>query len=168
MPHRLRCGVLGVGRIGRIHATNLAGRVAGARLTDGRAFRARRGVVVATGGYEWNAELMKDFEAIPRLRPQSPCTLTGDGLIFSAEIGAAIRRTQNNLNLMLGFTLPPASPGGEPVHCMAGITELCSPHTMVVNAAGKRFGDAAAPPLRARSGVPLSPLRKPPAHAGTP
>jgi myo-inositol 2-dehydrogenase/D-chiro-inositol 1-dehydrogenase len=33
VPHRLlRCGVLGVGRIGRIHATNLAGRVAGASL----------------------------------------------------------------------------------------------------------------------------------------
>ncbi len=116
-------------------------RISGVRLMDGREIIARKGVVVATGGYEWNADLMQDFESIPRLQPQSPPSLTGDGFVFATEIGAAVRRIQNNLNLMLAFTLDPDTPGGAPIQCMAGIVELCSPHTMVVNAAGDRFGD---------------------------
>ena len=60
---------------------------------------------------------------------------------MGAEIGAAIRRIQNNLNLMLGFYLVPDEPSREPIQCMAGISEMCSPHTIVVNQAGKRFAD---------------------------
>jgi 3-oxosteroid 1-dehydrogenase len=84
---------------------------------------------------------MADFDPIPRLQPLSPPSSTGDGLIMGAEIGAAIRRIQNNLNLMLGFYLVPDEPSREPIQCMAGISEMCSPHTIVVNEAGKRFAD---------------------------
>ena len=97
--------------------------------------------MLATGGYECNAELMRDFDPIPRLQPLSPPSSTGDGLIMGAEIGAAIRRIQNNLNLMLGFHLVPDEPSREPIQCMAGISEMCSPHTIVVNQAGNRFAD---------------------------
>ena len=117
------------------------GQVRGVTLSDGEAIAARRGVVIATGGYEWNAELMRDFDPIPRLAPLSPETMTGDGLIMGAEIGAAIRRIQNNLNLMLGFWLQPDAPHTEPIKCMAGISEMCSPHTIVVNRGGERFAD---------------------------
>jgi 3-oxosteroid 1-dehydrogenase len=117
------------------------GRVTGVRIADGTALSARKGVVLATGGYEWNAELMRDFDPIPGLLPLSPPSSTGDGLIMGAEIGAAIRRIQNNLNLMLGFYLVPDEPSREPVPCMAGISEMCSPHTIVVNKAGQRFAD---------------------------
>jgi succinate dehydrogenase/fumarate reductase flavoprotein subunit len=103
--------------------------------------RAKKGVVLATGGYEWNADLIQDFDPIPRLQPLSPPSSTGDGLIMGAEIGAAIRRIQNNLNLMLGFYLVPDEPSREPIQCMAGISEMCSPHTIVVNKAGQRFAD---------------------------
>ena len=77
----------------------------------------------------------------PGWQPLSPPSSTGDGLIMGAEIGAAIRRIQNNLNLMLGFHLVPDEPGREPIQCMAGISEMCSPHTIVVNKAGRRFAD---------------------------
>jgi 3-oxosteroid 1-dehydrogenase len=117
------------------------GRVSGVRLADGAMLVARKGVVLATGGYEWNAELMRDFDPIPRLQPLSPPSSTGDGLIMGAEIGAAIRRIQNNLNLMLGFYLVPDEPNRKPIQCMAGISEMCSPHTIVVNQAGQRFAD---------------------------
>ena len=60
---------------------------------------------------------------------------------MGAEIGAAIRRIQNNLSVMLGFHLVPDEPDREPIQCMAGISEMCSPHTIVVNKAGKRFAD---------------------------
>ncbi len=131
-----------------------AGRVVGVVLSQGRRIAARKGVVLATGGYEWNADLMRDFDPLPGLEPLSPPSLTGDGFILAAEVGAAIRRIQNNLNLMLGFTLVPDAPTAEPIHCMAGISEMCSPHTMVVNKAGKRFADksyfqSVVPALRA-------------------
>jgi len=117
------------------------GRVSGVRMSDGASLSARRGVVLATGGYEWNADLMGDFDPIPGLQPLSPSSSTGDGLIMGAEIGAAIRRIQNNLSLMLGFHLQPDEPSREPIKCMAGISEMCSPHTIVVNKAGARFAD---------------------------
>jgi len=117
-------------------------RVAGVTLPGGAPpIAAHAGVIVATGGYEWNAELMRDFDPLPGLEPLSPPGLTGDGLIMAAEIGAAIRRIQNNLNLMLGFWLRPDQPDAEPVKCMAGINEMCSPHTIVVNRMGERFAD---------------------------
>ena len=117
------------------------GRVTGVRSPTAHRCRREKGVVLATGGYEWNAELMRDFDPIPRLQPLSPPSSTGDGLIMGAEIGAAIRRIQNNLSVMLGFHLVPDEPGREPIQCMAGISEMCSPHTVVVNKAGKRFAD---------------------------
>jgi 3-oxosteroid 1-dehydrogenase len=116
-------------------------RVTGVRMSDGTLLRSKKGVVLATGGYEWNADLIQDFDPIPRLQPLSPPSSTGDGLIMGAEIGAAIRRIQNNLNLMLGFYLVPDEPSREPIQCMAGISEMCSPHTIVVNKAGQRFAD---------------------------
>jgi 3-oxosteroid 1-dehydrogenase len=124
------------------HNLTVAGdRVTGVRMSDGTVLAARKGVVLATGGYEWNAELMADFDPIPGLQPLSPRSSTGDGLIMGAEIGAAIRRIQNNLSLMLGFYLVPDEPSHEPIQCMAGISEMCSPHTLVVNKAGQRFAD---------------------------
>jgi 3-oxosteroid 1-dehydrogenase len=116
------------------------GRVCGVETADGE-MRAAKGAIIATGGYEWNADLMRDFDPLPGLQPLSPASLTGDGLILAGEIGAAIRRIQNNLNLMLGFTLVPDEPGRAPIACMAGISEMCSPHTIVVNRAGGRFAD---------------------------
>jgi 3-oxosteroid 1-dehydrogenase len=117
------------------------GQVTGVRMADDALLSARKGVVLATGGYEWNKDLMRDFDLIPGLRPLSPPSSTGDGLIMGAEIGAAIRRVQNNLSVMLGYYLVPDEPGREPIQCTAGISEMCSPHTVVVNKAGKRFAD---------------------------
>jgi 3-oxosteroid 1-dehydrogenase len=116
-------------------------RVTGVRMADGTLLSAAKGVVLATGGYEWNEDLMRDFDRIPGLQPLSPRSSTGDGLIMGAEIGAAVRRIQNNLSVMLGYHLALDEPGGEPIQCMASIAEMCSPHTIVVNKAGERFAD---------------------------
>src|SRR5207237_1242083 len=61
-----------------------SGRVAGVESADGRKILATKGVVIATGGYEWNADLMRDFDPLPGLEPLSPPSLTGDGLIMAA------------------------------------------------------------------------------------
>jgi 3-oxosteroid 1-dehydrogenase len=117
------------------------GRVTGVRMSDGTVLSARQGVVLATGGYENDLALHRDLGGHDRVHTLGTPANTGDGLIMGAEIGAAIRRIQNNLNLMLGFYLVPDEPGRAPIQCMAGISEMCSPHTIVVNQAGKRFAD---------------------------
>jgi 3-oxosteroid 1-dehydrogenase len=119
----------------------LDGRVTGVTLAEGETIVARKGVVLATGGYECNPHLMRDFDALPGYEPQSPPGSTGDGLILAAEVGGAIRRIQNNLSLMLAFTIRPDDPEADPIHCFAAINEMCSPHTMVVNRFGRRFAD---------------------------
>ena len=48
------------------------GSVRGVTMTDGKEIAARSGVVIATGGYEWNADLMRDFDPIPGFEPLSP------------------------------------------------------------------------------------------------
>jgi 3-oxosteroid 1-dehydrogenase len=121
------------------------GRVAGVVMASGEALAARRGVVIATGGYHANPELAREYEGLPGMlqEPSSlaPPSITGDGLVLAGEIGAVIRKVENNLKLQLAYTIPPEEPGALPTCVHAGIVELCSPHTLVVNRAGQRFAD---------------------------
>jgi 3-oxosteroid 1-dehydrogenase len=116
-------------------------RVTGVRMTGGETIAAARGVVLATGGYDWNVELARGLEGLPDLVPMGPESLTGDGLTLGAEVGAIVHRIQNSLFIMLGYTVPSAEPGKPPVSCRAGIVELFCPHTLIVNRAGRRFAD---------------------------
>jgi 3-oxosteroid 1-dehydrogenase len=70
-----------------------------------------------------------------------PVSLTGDGIVLAAEIGGAIHRIHNCLSVMLGYSVPSPEKGKPPVSCRAGIVELLSPHTMLVNRRGQRFTD---------------------------
>ncbi|MEX0407273.1 FAD-binding protein [Aquibium sp. LZ166] len=120
---------------------NDGNRVAGVELADGRRIKASRGVVLAAGGYESNLELVQTFEGMPGWTSQCPESNCGDGLVLAGEIGGAIHLIRNNLQLFLGFEVPVEdAPGGKEFH-LAGIVELCSPHTMVVNRFGMRFAD---------------------------
>ena len=120
------------------------GRVTGLRgLKEGRPVevQARRGVVLATGGYESNPVLVDRFEGVPGWRSMFPATVTGDGMIMAMEIGAAIHRVPENFFFFLGYDIP-AERRGEPARFrMTGFTELSYPHGMVVNRAGRRFFD---------------------------
>jgi 3-oxosteroid 1-dehydrogenase len=116
-------------------------RVTGIDMADDSRINATRAVVLATGGYDWNIELAKKLEGFPDVVPIGPRSLTGDGLVLGAELGAPIHRIQNSLYVMLGFTIPSEDPSKPPVSCRAGIVELFSPHTMIVNRFGKRFAD---------------------------
>ena len=126
----------------KVHSLVFDGeRVTGVRMEGGDTIIAAKGVMLATGGYDWNVELARGLEGLPDLVPMGPESLTGDGLILGAEVGAIIHRIQNSLFLMLGYTVPSAEPGKPPVSCRASIVELFSPHTLVVNRAGRRFAD---------------------------
>ena len=116
-------------------------RVTGVEMAGGGSIEARKAVVLATGGYDWNVGMAKQFEGFPEVVSIGPRSLTGDGIVLAAEIGAPIHRIQNSLYVMLGFTIPSEDPAKPPVSCRAGIVELFSPHTMIVNRFGKRFAD---------------------------
>ena len=128
-----------------------AGRVTGVVTAGGEVLRARRGVVLACGGYESNPELVDRFEALPGWQSMFPPSLRGDGLVMAQEIGAAVHVIGNNLSIFLGFRNPEEAPD---LCRLSGTQELVAPHTMVVNRQGRRFADesffqAVAPHLRA-------------------
>ncbi|WP_284139140.1 FAD-dependent oxidoreductase [Virgibacillus sp. LDC-1] len=53
-------------------------------------FAARKGVVIASGGFEWNKQLVRTFLKGEVTHPMSPPGNEGDGLIMAMEAGAAL------------------------------------------------------------------------------
>jgi 3-oxosteroid 1-dehydrogenase len=117
------------------------GRVTGVVTVDGTKVSARKGVVLATGGYEANADLVQTFEGLPDWLSMFPSSLTGDGLKMASEVGAACKIIHNNIALFLGYNVPPANTRDEPAFRLCSIGEMLCPHTMVVNRDGRRFED---------------------------
>ena len=94
---------------------------------------ARKGVVLASGGFEWNAELMAEHFPGPVEWTGSPATNTGDGHRMAAAIGA--RLDHMDQALVIG-TMPYRYEGrvqGTP----SG--DFMLPHSMIVNRHARRF-----------------------------
>src|SRR5579859_7921180 len=66
------------------------GAVTGVRFESGEEVRARRGVILATGGFEWDPELTRSFLRGPIDHPPSLPTGTGDGLRMAMKAGAML------------------------------------------------------------------------------
>ena len=69
------------------HLVTEAGRVTGVRFETSNGtveVAARGGVVLATGGFEWNPDLVRAFTRGPLARSVSVPTNTGDGLVMTA------------------------------------------------------------------------------------
>jgi 3-oxosteroid 1-dehydrogenase len=120
-------------------------RVTGVVMRSGQFIEARKGVILATGGYGGNPQMSQEFEQLPGYaRDDSglmPASLTGDGLVLGAEIGGVLHKVENSLRVMLSYTIPSDVPGEPSTSVHAGIVELCSPHTLLVNKYGRRFAD---------------------------
>src|SRR5215831_13540455 len=122
-----------------------SGRVTGVVMGSGELIAARKGILLATGGYGAAPQMSWELEQLPGFAHEGsgliPQSLTGDGLVLGAEIGGILHKVENSLRVMLSYTIP-AETHGAPATCVhAGIVELCSPHTMVVNKYGRRFAD---------------------------
>jgi 3-oxosteroid 1-dehydrogenase len=121
------------------------GRVVGVVMASGELIEARRGVILATGGYGADPQMSREFEQLPGFAHEDsgliPPSLTGDGLVLGAEIGGIVHKVENSLRVMLSYTIPAETPGGTATSVHAGIVELCSPHTLLVNRHGRRFAD---------------------------
>ena len=114
------------------------GRVCGVYTgDDAPALRARSGVVLATGGYEGNADLVRRFEGLPDwLNAFSP-TNEGDGMIIATELGAAVYRLPVNHGLLVGCAIPQR--GDE--FFSIGLHGMPYPGAIAVNRRGRRFCD---------------------------
>jgi len=117
------------------------GRVTGVVVTrEGRPglVRARRGVLIATGGFERNEEMRRRYQRPPIGTEWTTGSAgnTGDGILAGEAAGAA-------LGLMDDAWWGPSIPlSGGPYFCLA---ERSLPGCILVNAAGQRFVNESAP-----------------------
>jgi 3-oxosteroid 1-dehydrogenase len=118
------------------------GRVVGVNLGDFGMVRARRGVVLATGGFEWDADLVRAFLRGPMTSPASVPSCEGDGLRMAMEVGTALSNMPN------AWWAPVIEiPGDEAwgrQHATLLNRERTLPRSIMVNRRGLRFTNEAS------------------------
>lgn len=121
------------------------GRVAGVEIRSaagvGRV-RARSGVVLATGGFEWDRDAVRRFLRGPMSAPTSVPWNTGDGLRMAMRVGAALG------NMSEAWWVPalrvPGDTAFDAPRSLLVLRERTLPRSILVNSAGVRFTDEAA------------------------
>jgi 3-oxosteroid 1-dehydrogenase len=98
-----------------------------------RTVLAPAGVVLATGGFEWNSELLKKHFPGPVDYLSSPSTNEGDGLLMAQAVGAATAH-MDQANIMAQPPIPyDGRTNGLPIRFHA------EPDAIVVDRTGRRF-----------------------------
>ena len=105
--------------------------------------RARRGVVIATGGFEWNEQLVQTFLRGPLTGPVSVPENEGDGLLMAIAAGAQLGNMQHAFWQQSVLEYKPQHRNAKPNY-MLGSDERARPGAILVNRAGKRFVNEAA------------------------
>jgi 3-oxosteroid 1-dehydrogenase len=102
--------------------------------------RAKKGVVLAAGGYDWNPETARWFELLPEWNSMVQPSVAGDAMTMGCEVGAAIAAVPAfNLGLFFGYRVPGEEHDGKPL--WRGSWEGGFPHAIWVNRKGERFAD---------------------------
>lgn len=105
--------------------------------TETRDFHARHGVVIATGGFEWNDEMLAQFVSAPFQARCSPPQNTGDGIKAAAALGAQIRNMHEAW--WAPYTqLPDDTTDGAPTAALLRF-ERQRPGSILVDRHGQRF-----------------------------
>ncbi|SEH71453.1 Succinate dehydrogenase/fumarate reductase, flavoprotein subunit [Mycolicibacterium rutilum] len=121
-----------------LHADALG--ITGVRITQGdRSFnvRARRGVVLGTGGFEWDRKLVEAYLRGPMRGPVSPPNNTGDGLRMAMAHGADLANMGEAWWVPI-VQLPGDTFEGQPRSRSVRL-ERTRPRSIIVNRAGRRF-----------------------------
>jgi 3-oxosteroid 1-dehydrogenase len=119
-----------------------SGRVVGVRASGpagDEVFEARRGVILATGGYDGSEWLKRRWDPHPMTVRLGAPTVDGTGLLMALEQGAAMAMFDGQL-LVPAYNIPGEAAADQPLYRLF-IRELCFPGSIVVNRQGKRFGD---------------------------
>jgi 3-oxosteroid 1-dehydrogenase len=117
------------------------GRVVGVGLTNGEVIRARKGVLVATGGFERNNEMRKRYQHLP---VEAQWTVghegnTGDGLTLAEQVGAGLDTAMMHNCWWSPAVLPP----GESTAWVL-VIEKSLPYGFFVDRDGRRFVNEAS------------------------
>lgn len=123
---------------------NERGRVIGVEATRyGRrlSFRAAKGVVLATGGFEWDPEMRARYFPGEVGLIGSPRTNTGDGHAMAVAVGAKLER----MDQALMYPVAPTVYEGQR-HALP-LAELYAPHCILVDRHGRRFVNEGRPNL---------------------
>ncbi len=116
-------------------------RVIGAEFDqDGqrKMIKANRGVVLATGGFEWNEELKSTFLRGPLSAAASPPGNDGDGLKMAMAAGAGLGNMTSAWWMPTLTTGEAKWPDGS-LRAVPVLIERTLPHSIMVNQAGDRF-----------------------------
>ena len=118
------------------HIRSGSGRVSGVRLADGTVIEADA-VVIATGGFEWDAGLVGSFLRGPMTSPASVPTNTGDGLRMAMAAGAELGTMRE------AWWVPTIRVPGAARPDLV-LPERTRPGSIMVNRDGRRFTNEAA------------------------
>ena len=113
-----------------------AGTIAGVRV-NGRTIRARRGIILGTGGFEWDPLLVNAFLRGPMHGAVSPPYNTGDGLRMAMAHGADLA------NMGEAWWVPIVQIPGDTIEghqrSRSVRLERTRPRSIIVNRAGRRL-----------------------------
>lgn len=134
---------LGVAPVTEARAVELIGSaegITGVRINhDGKDIqvRARRGVILGTGGFEWDPQLVEAYLRGPMRGAVSPPNNTGDGLRMAMSHGADLANMGEAWWVPI-VQIPGDTLGGRPRSRSVRL-ERTRPRSIIVNRAGKRF-----------------------------
>jgi 3-oxosteroid 1-dehydrogenase len=116
------------------------GRVSGVKFetpTGVREVSARRGVVLATGGFEWSEDLVRAHLRGPMTAPASTPSNTGDGLRMAMGAGAELGNMTGAWWAPVTRTRGETAFGAPRVRLV--LPERTRPRSLMVNSTGRRF-----------------------------
>ncbi|MEO3933418.1 FAD-dependent oxidoreductase [Micrococcaceae bacterium Sec7.4] len=114
------------------------GRVTGVELESSEVFHANDGVVLATGGFEWDKALADSMLASRLYTMCSPPSNTGDGLRMSQRIGGQTRGTREAWWAPMSITGDTRD--GQPIGTLLRF-ERQGPGSLMINRHGRRFAN---------------------------
>jgi 3-oxosteroid 1-dehydrogenase len=100
--------------------------------------RARKGVVIATGGFEWNKRLVQTFLRGPMTAPVSVPECEGDGLLMAMEVGASLGNMANAWWMVSTKESKAESRDTRDNYLLCQAERTC-PGSIMVNRSGRRF-----------------------------
>jgi 3-oxosteroid 1-dehydrogenase len=117
--------------------------VHGVRVLDDheneREIHASKGVLLNTGGFEWNGDWTAHSIAGPRPHPQTPPVNEGDGHAMLADLGVPLALMDRTIAIP-GVRVSDVMNDGRPLWRVF-FQPLARPHSLVVNGIGRRFGN---------------------------
>jgi 3-oxosteroid 1-dehydrogenase len=141
MEANLNSGVEMVNNARVVGLTQSNGRVSGVEVQrNGRhaTLMASKGVILASGGFEWNRSMWQGLIGVPFDGPMSPPYNEGDGLNAAARVGAQLGNI-NQVWWMPSIQIPGETYDGQPRMRSAANRGL--PGSIIVNRSGRRYGN---------------------------